>query len=476
MNKTILLTGATGYIGGRLLTRLQKLKYPVKCLTRRPEALKHKLISTSSVHKGDVQDPETLIPAMSGVDTALYLIHSMADSDNFEEADRKAAINFANAARKCGVKKIIYVGGLGDSAKQLSAHLRSRQEVGKILAKSDAQILEFRASIVIGSGSLSFELVRSLVDRLPIMIMPKWVQVKAQPIWINDLLLYLERAIDYNNSGNHVFQIGGTDIVSYREIMEAYAKQKNLKRVMINVPVLTPYLSSLWLGLVTPIFARTGRKLVESLRHPTIVKDSSAENIFNVQPVGLSKAIKYSIANEDHEYAETRWADALSSSGIQIKNGGAKYGRRLIDCRSIKVKGTREEIFKKIEKLGGENGWKPMNWAWKARGAIDLLAGGVGIRRGRPHPEQLHTGDTLDWWRVERITRPETLLLRAEMKLPGRAWLKFEVQNSKEDSGIVEITQTAIFDPKGLGGQLYWYSLVPIHYFIFNGMLKALVT
>lgn len=473
MNKKILLTGATGYIGGRLLTRLKKRELKVVCLTRRPEALEHKKTQNIELIKADVQNKDSLVVAMKGVDTAFYLIHSMESEGDFEEKDRVAAQNFASAAKECGVRRIVYVGGLGESGKELSRHLRSRQEVGRLLGEAGAQVIELRASIVIGSGSLSFELVRSLVDRLPILIMPKWVQVPAQPIWINDLLSYLEQSIDIEVSGSQIFEVGGTDVVSYRGIMEEYAKQRGLKRWMINVPVLTPYLSSLWLGLITPVFARTGRKLVSSLKNPTVVKDSKAKELFRIKPQGLSFAIKKSIENEDQEYAETRWSDALSSSGIDGGYGGIKFGRRIIDSRSIVVVAKKEVAFEVIESIGGSNGWLYANWIWKLRGAIDLLFGGVGLRRGRRHPAKLYLGDALDWWRVEKLVPNEELLLEAEMKVPGRAWLKFEVCPAKE-TGSVRIVQTAIYDPNGFLGLLYWYLLYPVHVIIFSGMLEEI--
>lgn len=472
-NKKILLTGATGYIGGRLLTRLQQKGLPLVCLTRRPETLNHRKSNNTEFIKGDVQDRESLKTALANVHTAYYLIHSMGSEGDFEEEDRKAAKNFASAAKECGVRRIIYVGGLGDSNKELSSHLRSRQEVGKLLVESGAQIFEFRASIVIGSGSLSFELVRSLVDRLPILIMPKWVRVPAQPIWINDLLSYLEQSIEIEVSGNQIFEIGGADVVSYRSLMEEYARQRGLKRLMINVPVLTPYLSSLWLGLVTPLFARTGKKLVNSLKNPTVVTDHKAQGLFNIKPIGLRLGIEKSINNEDLEYAETRWSDALSSSGNEASYGGIRFGRRIVESRSIEIQNTKESAFGVLQSIGGAKGWFYANWIWKLRGFIDLLFGGVGLRRGRKHPLFLNAGDAVDWWRVEKIIINEELLLKAEMKVPGRAWLKFEVDISPE-SHSTRITQTAIFDPNGFAGLLYWYVLYPVHVLIFTGMLKEI--
>ena len=339
---------------------------------------------------------------------------------------------------------------------------------------SGAQVIEFRASIVIGSGSLSFELVRSLVDRLPILLMPKWVQIPAQPIFVNDLLSYLEAALYIKFKEGRIFEVGGADIVSYRGIMEEYAKTKGLKRIMINLPFLTPYLSSLWLGLITPLFARTGRKLVTSLKYPTVIKSQDPSIAFDIKPIGLSEAIQRSLKYEDQEYAETRWSDALSSSGVHKNYGGVRFGRRIVESRTLNVECTDIQAFSTIESLGGDIGWKFANGLWKIRGYLDLLFEGVGLRRGRLHPSKLHVGDVLDWWRVESIEPNRTLLLKAEMKVPGRAWLKFEVIPLKGQSNRVSITQSAIFDPKGLGGLLYWYVLYPVHVYIFSGMLRQI--
>ncbi|MHB1035233.1 MAG: NAD(P)H-binding protein [Pirellulales bacterium] len=316
-NSIILLTGGTGYIGGRLLPSLEKRGVRLRCLVRRPERLRPRVASTTEVVAGDVLDPESLRPAFAGVDTAYYLIHSMGTARNFERDDRQAAANFGAAARQAGVRRIIYLGGLGNPEHALSEHLRSRQETGKVLRASGVQVIEFRASIIIGSGSVSFELIRALVERLPIMVCPKWVATLAQPIAIEDVLDYLLAALDLADRDSRIFEIGGPDRVCYGDIMREYARQRGLTRVMIPVPILTPYLSSLWLGLVTPIYARIGRKLIEGLRNPTVVEDSSALAVFPIRPRALSQAIARALLNEDRDLAETRWSDALSSSGLK---------------------------------------------------------------------------------------------------------------------------------------------------------------
>ena len=471
MSAKILLTGATGYVGGRLLSRLQQGGVQVRCVTRRPEALRDRGNATTEIVQGDVFDPESLTKAFEGVDTAYYFVHSMGDNRDFESQDRIAAENFAIAASLAGVRRIVYLGGLGNPDERLSKHLRSRQETGDVLRAHHSQVVEFRASIVIGSGSLSFEMIRALVERLPIMICPRWVQVKAQPIAIEDLLEYLIAALELPTTASQVYEIGGPDQVSYGQIMLEYARQRGLTRWMIPVPLLTPYLSSLWLGLVTPLYARVGRKLVESLRNPTLVSSNLARTVFTVRPRSIRDAIARALVNEDREFAETRWSDALSAAGDSQSWGGDRYGSRLVDSRTVTVNVPPEQAFAPIRRIGGQTGWYYGNWLWSIRGFLDLLCGGVGVRRGRRHPENLQVGEPLDFWRVEVFEPSHRLRLKAEMKLPGRAWLEFEVSPCGDGSTI---RQTAIFDPLGLAGLLYWYGIYPLHQFVFAGMLRNL--
>jgi uncharacterized protein YbjT (DUF2867 family) len=382
------------------------------------------------------------------------------------------AQNFSDVAHAAGVRRIIYLGGLGSDRQDLSKHLRSRHETGDVLRSSGVQVIELRASIVIGSGSLSFEMVRALVERLPIMICPKWVRVLAQPIAIEDVLSYLLEAIEFPGTDSQIFEIGGPDQVSYGQIMQEYARQRGLRRLMIPVPLLTPYLSSLWLGLVTPLYARVGRKLVESMRIPTLVSNDAALQAFSVRPRSLSAAIARALVNEDREFAATRWSDALSSAGKPQSWGGVRFGSRLVDSRSVDVDNPPEDLFAPIQRIGGKTGWYYGNWMWRLRGFLDLLVGGVGVRRGRTDPVRLQVGDAVDFWRVEACEPPHRLRLRAEMKLPGRAWLEFEVTEREAGS---RIRQTAIFDPVGLSGLTYWYALYPFHTMVFAGMLRNLV-
>lgn len=407
--KIILLTGATGYVGGRLLPLLERRGLTVRCLTRRPENLATRVAESTEVVEGDVLHEPSLDAALASVDTAYYLVHSMGTRRDFAQEDREAASNFAKAAERAGVRRIIYLGGLGDRDENLSKHLRSRQETGDILRSSKAQVVEFRASIIIGSGSLSFELIRALVERLPVMVCPRWVRVRAQPIAIEDVLAYLLEALDLPDGPSRVVEIGGPDQVSYGEIMKEYARQRGLRRWMIPVPVLTPYLSSLWLGLVTPVYARIGRKLVESLRNPTLVSNNLADETFHVRPRGLRDAVARALANEDHEIAETRWSDALSSSGPTQKWGGVRFGSRLVDSRTATISCPAAQAFAPIQRIGGETGWYYGNWLWQIRGFLDLIVGGVGVRRGRRDSVSVRVGDAIDFWRVEAF-EPDHLL------------------------------------------------------------------
>jgi uncharacterized protein YbjT (DUF2867 family) len=471
MKPLILLTGATGYIGGRLLKRLEAETQQVRCMVRRPEFLRSRAGPETEIVRGDLLNTESLKQAMNGIHTAYYLVHSMGMADGFEETDREAAENFAAAARAEGIRRIIYLGGLGNGVSQLSPHLRSRQEVGEILRRSGIHVIEFRASIILGSGSFSFEMIRALVERLPVMITPRWVKALAQPISIDDVLQYLRCALDLPIASSQIFKIGGPDRMSYGDLMREYARQRSLRRLMISVPVLTPRLSSLWLGLVAPLYARVGRKLINSIRHSTVVQDDAAMHAFPVRPMGVRDAIAIAIRNEDREYSETRWSDSVSSAGPIPRWGGVRFGNRLVDLRTLHVPVPPQVAFMPIQRIGGSTGWYYGNWLWSIRGLIDLFVGGVGMRRGRRDKIHTKVGDSLDFWRVEAFEPEHRLLLAAEMKLPGRAWLEFEVTGDAKGSMI---RQTAIFDPIGLRGLLYWYSIYPLHQFVFSGMLRGI--
>jgi len=466
----VLLTGATGYVGGRLLGELERRGVPVRCLARRPEALRGRAAPSTEIVAGDALDAVAVRGALVGVSGVYFLFHWWGGV--FCAArDREAAGILGRAAREAGVRRIIYLGGLGDRADGLSEHLRSRQETGEILRSSGVPVVELRASIVLGSGSLSFEMIRALVERLPVMICPRWVAVEAQPIAIEDLIAYLAAALDLPPGAERIYEIGGPDRVTYGDLMREYARQRGLKRLLIPVPLLTPRLSSLWLGLVTPLYARVGRKLVDSLRNPTVVRDPAALAVFPVKPRGVREAIARALVNEDEAFARTRWSDAESSSGLTERYGGDRVGTRLIDSRKTFVRVPPAAAFAPIRRIGGDAGWYYGNFLWRLRGFLDLLVGGVGLRRGRRRADALDPGDALDFWRVESFEPDRLLRLRAEMKVPGRAWLQFE---TTPIPGGTEIRQTAIFDASGLFGLAYWYALYPLHRFVFAGMLRGI--
>jgi uncharacterized protein YbjT (DUF2867 family) len=437
-------------------------------MARRPEHLRGRVAPGTEVVSGDVLDARSLAGALRGVHTAYYLIHSMASSHDYAEQDRAGAEAFARAALETGVRRIIYLGGLGQG-EGLSEHLASRQEVGRILRESGVPTVEFRASIVIGSGSLSFELVRALVEKLPAMVTPSWVNTPTQPIGIEDLITYLVAALDLPPGESVIYEIGGPDPVSYDDLMREYARLRGLTRVMVPVPVLTPRLSSLWLGLVSPVYARVGRELIDGVRNETVVHDDRALRDFALRPRGIREVLARALVNEDQGFAATRWSDALSSRLTPRGWGGVRFGSRRVDSRATWVDCPPDQAFRPIARIGGEAGWYFANLLWRLRGLLDLLVGGPGMRRGRRDQESVMVGDALDFWRVEAVEPGRLLRLAAEMRLPGRAWLQFEV--TPERGGSL-IRQTALFDPVGLGGLVYWYGLWGVHRLVFAGMLR----
>jgi len=468
----ILLTGATGYVGGCLLAELERRGLSVRCLARRPGKLAGRTAATTEVVEGDVVDTAALASACAGVDVAYWLVHSMESGVDFERADRLAAERFAAAAVAAGVRRIIYLGGLGADDDRLSAHLRSRHEVGAILRASGLDVVEFRASIVVGAGSFSFDLVRTLVERLPVMICPAWLATPTQPIAIADVVAYLAAAIDLPPGAPRIFEIGGPDKVSYGAIMREYARQRGLARLMIPVPVLTPRLSSLWLKLVTPKYSKVGRKLIDGLRNPTVVTSDAARREFAIVPRDLATAVREAVAREDDEFAGRRWADMADLEDLPRRYGGVNAGTRLVDHRHAVVAVSPERAFAAIERIGGGHGWYACDWLWTLRGWIDRAIGGPGMARGRRDPDRLAVGEPLDCWQVEVCDRPRRLRLAAEMLMPGRGWLEFEVVPR---DGDVTIHQTAVFDPRGLGGLAYWYAVWPLHELVFRRMLAGIV-
>ena len=443
----ILLTGATGYIGSRLLRELEAGGCTVRCLARQPARVAISR-ATTEVVTGDCLDPASLEAAMKGVDQAFYLVHSMASGTRFAALDREAAVNFGRAAARAGVRSIIYLGGLGDDSDSLSRHLKSRVETGEALRESGVPVVEFRASIVIGAGSLSFEMIRALLERLPAMICPRWVDTPTQPIAIDDVLAYLRAALDLPEGREGVFEIGGPEVVSYGDMMREYARLRGLRRALIPVPVLTPRLSGLWLGLVTPAQARVGRALVEGLRNPTVVHSSAARETFAIRPMALREAFVRA-----------------------IDDGGAAQFKA--DSRVAVVDSPPAQAFAPIRRIGGATGWYFGNPLWRLRGWLDGRLGGVGMPRSRRDPDDCAAGDVIDGWRVEAYEPDRLLRLSAGLKLPGRGWLEFRVDPI--DGGARSlIRQTATFDPKGIAGRLYWYGVLPLHALVFRGLLRRL--
>ncbi|GAB4429160.1 MAG: SDR family oxidoreductase [Anaerolineae bacterium] len=471
----VLVTGATGYVGGRLVPRLLAAGYRVRCLARDVSRLQGRPWSDRvEVVEGDVLAPATLAPALVGVQAAYYMIHSMKNSADFHQRDVAAARNFGRAARQAGVERIIYLGGLDDPDQPLSEHLSSRQQTGAVLREAGVPVTEFRAAAIIGSGSLSFEMVRYLTERVPVMICPQWVYTRTQPIAIRDVLSYLVEALAVPASSGQIIEIGGADIVTYGEMMLGYARTRRLTRRLLPVPLLTPRLSSYWVHWVTPIPAEIAKPLIEGLRNELIVRDDAARRLFpKIDPLPYQTAVELALDRLETGEIETAWSDALMSSQGDIRPVTLTTQAGMnIEQRQCLVDAPPEAVFAAYSGVGGARGWPNFNWAWYLRGLLDRLVGGVGLRRGRRDPDQLRVGDALDFWRVEAIEPERLLRLRAEMKVPGRAWLQFE--SVPQANGQTLLRQTALFAPKGLFGFLYWYALYPAHGFIFSGMVQRL--
>ena len=475
-----LVTGATGYIGGRLIVELLKHGYRVRILARNADRLKyHPWIDQVEVTEGDAHNPAVLQEAMAGADVAYYLLHALMSKDDFEQEEREMAQGFGQAAKEAGVKRIVYLGGIIAPNEVMSPHLQARAETGEILRTSGVSTIELRAGVVIGSGSASFEMLRYLTERLPIMTVPKWVNVRIQPIAVRDVLRYLVGAASINPTVSGVFDIGGPEIFTYKEMMQQYAEAAGLpRRIIIPVPVLTPRLSSGWVGLVTPVPYTLAKRLVASLKNEVVAADDSIRGLIPDPQDGLTpfkRAVQLALTKIKDARVETRWSDA-SVPGTPSEPlptdpdwaGGTLYR----DVRIVHSPDSIEEVWKRVEAIGGDNGYSLATWAWEVRGFIDKIFGGVGLRRGRRDPNFLQVGDALDFWRVEEISRPKLLRLRAEMKMPGLAWLEFGLEEDDETGGTV-LTQVAIYAPKGLLGHAYWWSVWPMHGLVFPSMAKT---
>lgn len=476
----ILVTGATGYVGARLIPRLLRSGYRVRAAARSLSKLQGRSWSGQpgvELVALDAMDRESFVEAARGCRAAYYLIHSMNPQEkDFAKADRTAATNMVFAADKSGLQRIIYLGGLGEQEDQLSKHLRSRAEVANILRSGKVPATVLRAAMIIGSGSASFECLRYLVDRLPIMLTPSWVSTPSQPIAIRDVLYYLVGCLEHDELSGKILDIGGPDIVTYRQLMELYAEEAGLpKRLIIPVPVFSPKLSSYWIHLVTPIPAYIAQPLADGLRNPALCKDNSIKSVLPRELLPCREAIKLALQQLKKQTIESHWTDAgiaPLAEWSQIDDADWAGGTVYEDRRSLIVDATPAQAWETIVTLGGQNGWYYANWLWKLRGLIDRLVGGVGLRRGRRHPSELQLGDALDFWRVALVKPAQELLLKAEMKLPGEAFLGFQVQAI--NASQTKIEQVARFVPSGLFGIMYWKLLVPLHQLIFGGMINAI--
>ncbi len=478
---TCLVTGATGYIGGRLVPELLAEGHRVRCIARSPAKLRdHPWADSVEAVQGDVTDAESLGAAMRGIDVAYYLVHALGTGRDFEETDRRAARTFGEQARAAGVSRVVYLGGLtprGVPPEQLSPHLRSRAEVGRILLDSGVPTTVLQAAVIIGSGSASFEMLRYLTERLPVMVTPSWVRTRIQPIAVRDVLRYLVGSARMPDEVNRTFDIGGPDILTYRDMMYGYARIAGLpRRIIVPVPVLTPTLSSHWVGLVTPVPASIARPLAESLRHEVVCHEHDIARYVPDppgRPAGFGAAVSLALRRVQDAQVTTRWSSAsypgAPSDPLPTDPdwaGGSLYS----DRREREVDASPAALWRVIEGIGGENGWYSFPVAWAVRGWLDRLVGGAGLRRGRRDAERLRAGDSLDFWRVEEIEPGRLLRLRAEMRLPGLAWLEMRVDTG--DDGRTRYRQRALFHPRGLVGHLYWWSVSPFHAVVFGGMAR----
>lgn len=483
---TVLVTGATGYIGGRLVPRMLEAGYRVRVLVRTPERLQDVPWSGDvEIVRGDLTDAAAVRAACEGVDVLYYLVHSMGAGGDFETTEQASARAVAEGAAAAGVSRIVYLGGLHPAEGELSPHLRSREMVGRILLESGVPTVALQAGVVIGSGSTSFEMIRHLTDVLPYMPAPKWVRNRIQPIAVRDVLYYLIRAAELPPEVNRSFDIGGPDVLRYGQMMNGYALEAGLRqRPIAALPVLTPWLAAQWVNLVTPIPRRLAIPIIESLQYDCVMHDHDIDDYIPPPPEGLTgyrRAVSLALGRMRDGEVETSWQNAtVGGSSVDGAPANAlpsdpEWAGHLVytDLRERQTGAAPADLWRVIESIGGENGWYSFPLAWALRGWMDKIVGGVGLRRGRLHPDRLHTGDALDFWRVERIDRGRLLRLRAEMRVPGRAWLEMEAEPAADDDGSV-YRQRAVFFPRGLGGRLYWWAILPFHGIIFAGMANRI--
>ena len=473
MSELILVTGATGYIGGRLVPRLLESGYRVRCLVRDAARLQGQpWLDQVEVSEGDALDPVSLLKAMQNVASAYYLIHGMQGNKADAERDLSAARNFAEAADQAGLARIIYLGELVDPTSNLSPYLRSRNETGHILRLGRVPVTEFRAGMVVGSGSALFEMIRYLAERQPLLVCPHWFFSLAQPVAIRDVLAYLITALRTPESVGKLIEIGGATRLCYADMLRGYARERGLKRYLIHTPFYSPRLSAYWVHMITPIQWRIVLPLIEGLHAEIIVHDDLAHRLFpEIQPLDYQTAVHLALERLLNDSVETSWSDALViTQGDNRPLTLTHTEGMMIERRRIVLDLPPTPIFRAFTGLGGERGWLYLNWSWQIRGWMDKLVGGVGLRRGRRHPDDIRVGESLDFWRVEAVEVDRLIRLRAEMKLPGKAWLEFE--SIPQSDGKTLLAQNAYFAPRGLAGFLYWYFLYPMHSFIFSGLIR----
>jgi uncharacterized protein YbjT (DUF2867 family) len=469
----IAVTGATGYIGGRLIPVLLDAGHPVRCLVRSPEKLRDRIWASRpdlEILTADLADPATLTQALQGCDAAFYLVHSMTSAGaDYAESDRLLALSFAQAAKQARVARIIYLGGLGETGSDLSAHLASRREVETALASTNLPVTVLRAAMIIGSGSASFEILRYLVERLPVMITPKWVDTPCQPIAVRNVVAYLAGTLAVPETIGGTFDIGGPDALPYLEIMRIMAEELGLpRRRIIPVPVLTPRLSSYWIHLVTPLSRHIAKPLAEGLRNPVVCREHRIATLIPLKLLTVREAIHAALDKMAAHQVETNWAMAGSMPGDPDWAGGTVFR----DERTITVPAPANAVFRAFCKVGGVNGWYAVNWMWRLRGILDIFVGGPGLRRGRRDAATVSYGEALDFWRVVGVEPDRSLALRAEMRLPGVAMLEFIVED--QTAQTCTLRQLARFKPRGLLGLLYWWCVAPFHHIVFNGMLRGI--
>lgn len=470
----VLVTGATGYIGGRLVSRLTFAGYRVRCLVRDPSRTQGRPWTRQvEIVKGDARDYISLKAAMEGVELVYYLIHSLHDGADFHQRDLLLARYFSRAAKEAHVKRIIYLGGLGDPETTLSPHLRSRHEVGNVLRGSGVPVTEFRAAVIVGSGGASFELIRYISERMPIILCPSFLSTRVQPIGLRNVIEYLIAAIQTPESADRIIDIGGSDLLTYKEMIQGYVNQRGLRRSFFSVPFIKVGFCARFARLIAPIPSEIVRPLLESLRNEVIVRDDTAEILFpHIRPMGYLTVLQRALYRLDHGQVETAWTDALVGSRGDMKPAVLTTQEgMIIEQRQLLVKTRPAAVYMSFCGLGGKRGWLYFNWVWRVRGVIDSLVGGVGLRRGRRHPNKLRVGDALDFFRVEAAIPGKLLRLRAEMRVPGDAWFQFEARAMGQQTLL---KQTAYFAPKGVLGLVYWYLLYPIHSIIFSGLIQKL--